>query len=182
MWPWSEVIRKMAGKGFEVVVEPGAGSDAMLSDEAFEEAGATISDDVWSAEVVAKVAAPSDEEIAKLREGTILVGFLGPLSNPHSTQALAAGRASFGMEGIPRISRAQKMDALSSQANIAGYKAVLIAAESLGEVLSDADDRRRHRARRARARDRRRRGRAAGDRHRAPARARRCGATTCGPR
>jgi NAD(P) transhydrogenase subunit alpha len=131
-----EVIRKMAAKGFDVLVEPGAGADAMLSDEAYEEAGATISEDVWDADVVAKVAAPTDEEIAKLGSETVLVGFLGPLSNPETTSALAeAGTTSFAMEAIPRISRAQAMDALSSQSNVAGYKSVLLATEHLGRFL-----------------------------------------------
>src|SRR5204862_6645786 len=84
-----EVIKKMAAKGFEVVVEPGAGADAMLSDAKYEEAGATISEDVWGADVVAKVTAPSDDEVAKLGSSTVLVGFLGPLTNAHTTQALA---------------------------------------------------------------------------------------------
>jgi NAD(P) transhydrogenase subunit alpha len=131
-----EVIKKMAAKGFEVVVEPGAGADAMLSDERYEDAGATISDDVWSADVVAKVAAPNDDEVAKLGDSTILVGFLGPLTNAHTTQALAdAGATSFAMEAIPRISRAQAMDALSSQSNVAGYKSVLLATQHLGRFL-----------------------------------------------
>jgi len=131
-----EVIKKMAAKGFEVVVEPGAGADAMLSDEAYEAAGATVSDDIWGADVVAKVAAPSDEEISKLGDSAVLVGFLGPLTNAHSTQALAdAGVTSFAMEAIPRISRAQSMDALSSQSNVAGYKSVLVATEHLGRFL-----------------------------------------------
>jgi NAD(P) transhydrogenase subunit alpha len=132
-----EVVRKLTGKDFEVVVQPGAGEAAMLSDEAFEEAGATIADDVWDADVVVKVAAPSDEEIGKLgRADTVLVGFLGPLSNPHTTSALAeAGVTSFAMEAIPRISRAQSMDALSSQSNVAGYKSVLVATEHLGRFL-----------------------------------------------
>jgi H+-translocating NAD(P) transhydrogenase subunit alpha len=132
-----EVVRKLAAKDFEVAVEPGAGEDAMLSDEAYEEAGATISDDVWGADVVVKVAAPTDEEIAKLgKRDTVLVGFLGPLSNPHTTSALAeAGVTAFAMEAIPRISRAQSMDALSSQSNVAGYKSVLVATEHLGRFL-----------------------------------------------
>jgi NAD(P) transhydrogenase subunit alpha len=131
-----EAIKKMAAKGFEVVVESGAGSDAMLADEVYEDAGATISDDVWSADVVVKVAAPSDEEIAKLGDGTVLVGFLGPLTNTHSTSALAkAGVTAFAMEAIPRISRAQSMDALSSQSNVAGYKSVLLATQYLGRFL-----------------------------------------------
>src|ERR1700712_5063307 len=91
-----EVIRKMAAKGFDVVVEPGAGDEAMLFDAAYEDAGATISDDVWDADVVVKVAAPTDDEIAKLGSDTVLVGFLGPLSNPDTTSALAeAGTTSF---------------------------------------------------------------------------------------
>jgi NAD(P) transhydrogenase subunit alpha len=132
-----EVVRKLTGKDFEVVVQPGAGEAAMLSDEAFEDAGATISDDVWGADVVVKVAAPSDEEVAKLGSAdTVLVGFLGPLSNPHTTSALAeAGVTSFAMEAIPRISRAQSMDALSSQSNVAGYKSVLVATEHLGRFM-----------------------------------------------
>ena len=131
-----EVIKKMASKGFEVVVEPGAGADAMLSDERYEDAGATISDDVWSADVVAKVTAPNDDEVAKLGDSTVLVGFLGPLTNTHTTQALAdAGATSFAMEAIPRISRAQSMDALSSQSNVAGYKSVLVATQHLGRFL-----------------------------------------------
>jgi NAD(P) transhydrogenase subunit alpha len=132
-----EVVRKLTAKEFEVVVEPGAGEEAMLSDEAYEEAGATISDDVWGADVLAKVAAPTDEEIAKLgSQDTVLVGFLGPLSNPHTTSALAeAGVTSFAMEAIPRISRAQSMDALSSQSNVSGYKSVLVATEHLGRFM-----------------------------------------------
>jgi NAD(P) transhydrogenase subunit alpha len=132
-----EVVHKLTAKDFEVVVESGAGEDAMLSDEAYEEAGAEISDDVWGADVVAKVAAPTDEEIAKLgKRDTVLVGFLGPLSNPHTTSALAdAGVTAFAMEAIPRISRAQSMDALSSQSNVAGYKSVLVATEHLGRFL-----------------------------------------------
>ena len=131
-----EVVRKLTAKDFEVVVESGAGAAAMLSDEAFEEAGATIGDDVWSSEVVAKVAAPDAEEIGKLGKDTVLLGFLGPLSNPQTTTALAeAGATSFAMEAIPRISRAQSMDALSSQSNVAGYKSVLVATEHLGRFL-----------------------------------------------
>jgi len=131
-----EVVRKMTAKGFDVVVEPGAGDEAMLTDEAFEEAGATIAVDVWGADVVAKVAPPTDAEISKLGADTVLVGFLGPLSNPKTTSALAeAGTTSFAMEAIPRISRAQAMDALSSQSNVAGYKSVLLATEHLGRFL-----------------------------------------------
>jgi NAD(P) transhydrogenase subunit alpha len=131
-----EVVRKMAAKGFEVLVEAGAGDEAMLTDAAYEDAGATISADVWDAEVVAKVAPPTAAEIEKLGADTVLVGFLGPLSNPKTTSALAkAGTTSFAMEAIPRISRAQAMDALSSQSNVAGYKSVLLATEHLGRFM-----------------------------------------------
>jgi NAD(P) transhydrogenase subunit alpha len=131
-----EVIKKMAAKGFEFVVEPGAGSDAMLSDATYEEAGATLSDDVWDADVVVKVAAPTEAEIAKLGDSTVLVGFLGPLTNVHATSGLAsAGTTSFAMEAIPRISRAQAMDALSSQSNVAGYKSVLLATQHIGRFF-----------------------------------------------
>jgi len=131
-----EVIKKMAANGFEVVVEPGAGAEAMLSDERYEEAGATIADDVWSADVVAGRRDLCDDEVSKLGASTVLVGFLGPLTNAHTTRALAdAGATSFAMEAIPRISRAQSMDALSSQSNVAGYKSVLVATAHLGRFL-----------------------------------------------
>jgi NAD(P) transhydrogenase subunit alpha len=131
-----EAVRKLTAKDFEVIVEPGAGDEAMLSDAAFEDAGATLADDVWGADVVVKVAAPTEEEIARLGSDTVLVGFLGPLSNPQTTSALAeAGTTAFAMEAIPRISRAQSMDALSSQSNVAGYKSVLVATEHLGRFL-----------------------------------------------
>ena len=131
-----EIVRKLTAKDFEVAVESGAGEGSMLSDALYEEAGATISDDVWTADVVVKVAAPSGDEIAKLGKDTVLIGFLGPLSNPKTTQALAdAGATAFAMEAIPRISRAQSMDALSSQSNVAGYKSVLVATNHLGRFL-----------------------------------------------
>ncbi|MEY2517611.1 MAG: H+-translocating transhydrogenase subunit alpha [bacterium] len=131
-----EIVRKLVAKDFDIVVESGAGEDAMLSDAMYEDAGATISDDVWSADVVVKVAAPNDAEIAKLGGDTVLIGFLGPLSAPKTTQALAdAGTTAFAMEAIPRISRAQSMDALASQSNVAGYKSVLLATQHLGRFL-----------------------------------------------
>ena len=126
--------------GLEVLVETGAGDGAFHADAAFEKAGARIVPDAAAlhgqADVVLKVQKPSASEAEALREGTVLVSFLQALTSPELVQRLAARRiTSFGMEGIPRISRAQKMDALSSQANIAGYKAVLIAAESLAKFF-----------------------------------------------
>jgi NAD(P) transhydrogenase subunit alpha len=124
-----EVVRKLTGKGHDVVVEAGAGEQALVSDQLFTDAGATIGDP-WGADVVIKVAPPTAEEVQKLGDGTVLIGFLAPLSAPDSTRALAqAGVTAFAMEAVPRISRAQSMDALSSQANVAGYKAALLGAE-----------------------------------------------------
>jgi NAD(P) transhydrogenase subunit alpha len=100
-----------------------------MPDEMFTEAGATI-DDPWDADVVVKVAPPTDEEIGRLPRGAVLIGFLAPRSDPEIASKLrAAGVTAFAMESIPRISRAQSMDALSSQANVAGYKAVILAAD-----------------------------------------------------
>ncbi|HSD81519.1 MAG TPA: Re/Si-specific NAD(P)(+) transhydrogenase subunit alpha [Solirubrobacteraceae bacterium] len=124
-----DVVRRLKAKDVDVVVETGAGAGALIPDRLFEEAGATIGDP-WSADVVVKVAPPSGEEIGRLRRESILVGFLAPLSSAESTSGLAdAGVTAFAMEAIPRISRAQAMDALSSQSNVAGYKAALLGAE-----------------------------------------------------
>src|SRR6201996_8214859 len=106
----------------EVVVERGAGAGALIPDEAFAEAGAELVDEApFDCDVVVKVAAPNAEEIESLGSETTLIGFLGPLTNADGVRALAsAGVTSFAMEAVPRISRAQSMDALSSQANISG--------------------------------------------------------------
>jgi NAD(P) transhydrogenase subunit alpha len=124
-----DVVKRLAAKDVEVVVESGAGEAALIPDALFEEAGATIGDP-WSADVVAKVAAPTEDEIAKLGNNTVLIGFLAPLTSPETTRALAnGGVTAFAVEAIPRISRAQSMDALSSQSNVAGYKAALLGAQ-----------------------------------------------------
>ena len=134
-----DVIKRLSRKGVEVVVESGAGAGASIPDEQFAEAGATIAIDpgeVWGADVVAKVRAPSTDEIARLREGGVLIGFLAPLTSPETTRALADARVTaFAMEAIPRITRAQSMDALSSQATVAGYRAVLIAGLDMGRFF-----------------------------------------------
>jgi H+-translocating NAD(P) transhydrogenase subunit alpha len=124
-----EVVRKLVAKGHEVVVEGGAGVAALVPDELFTDAGATIGDP-WGADVVVKVAPPADGELSKLNPSSTFVGFLNPRGNPDGLKALAqTGATAFAMEAIPRISRAQSMDALSSQANVGGYKAALLGAE-----------------------------------------------------
>jgi proton-translocating NAD(P)+ transhydrogenase subunit alpha len=129
------VVRRLRAGEHEVVVEPGAGAAAGAPDAAYEEAGAVLGDP-WAAEVVVKVAAPSEDETARLGPDTILVGFLGPLTNGPGIRAIAAsGATALAMEAIPRISRAQSMDALSSQATVAGYRAVLIAAGEMGRFF-----------------------------------------------
>jgi len=135
-----EAVAGLVKSKLEVLVEGGAGDGAFHRDEAFTQAGAQIVPDAATlyrqADVVTKVQKPTFEEVDQLREGSVLVSFLQALSSPDLVQRLATRRiTSFGMESIPRISRAQKMDALSSQANIAGYKAVLIAAESLAKFF-----------------------------------------------
>ncbi|WP_067469367.1 Re/Si-specific NAD(P)(+) transhydrogenase subunit alpha [Nocardia amamiensis] len=123
-----KIIPSLVKQGVEVVVESGAGLGALIPDSAYEEAGASIGDP-WSADVVVKVAPPSDDEVGKLSSGQTLIGFLAPRNAENQIGALqAAGVQAFAVEAIPRISRAQVMDALSSQANVAGYKAVLLAA------------------------------------------------------
>jgi H+-translocating NAD(P) transhydrogenase subunit alpha len=128
-----EVVQRLAGKELDVAVEPGAGQGAFHPDSEYEEAGASLTDGAGlSGDVVAKVAAPSGDEIGRLREGQVLIGFLQPLTNADTVRALAqAGVTSFAMEAIPRITRAQSMDALSSQATVGGYLAALLAAREL---------------------------------------------------
>jgi len=124
-----KIVAALAGKGLQIVVEAGAGEQALVPDAAYEEAGASIGDP-WDCDVVVKVAPPTAEEIGKLRRDGVLIGFLAPRSNPEIVEKLkAAGVTGFAMEAIPRISRAQSMDALSSQANVGGYKAALLAAD-----------------------------------------------------
>ena len=134
-----EVVKKLTGKGHEVVVERDAGAAALIPDAQYEDAGATLAGDpaaVYEADAVVKVAPPSAEEVGRLRPDTILIGFLQPLTNGDGIRAIAqTGATSFALEAVPRISRAQSMDALSSQANIAGYKGVLIAATEIGRFF-----------------------------------------------
>jgi NAD(P) transhydrogenase subunit alpha len=134
-----EVVRKLTGAGHEVVVEAGAGQAALIPDALFEEAGAQIASDpsaAWNADVVTKVAPPSSEEIARLNADSVLLGFLQPLTASDTVRALAqSGATAFALEAVPRISRAQSMDALSSQSNVAGYRAALLGAQLLGRFF-----------------------------------------------
>jgi proton-translocating NAD(P)+ transhydrogenase subunit alpha len=131
-----EVVGKLKAKGVDVLVQRAAGADALLPDEAFEQAGASLTDDageVWGSDVVVTITPPGPEQIAALSGSSIVIGFLAPLTSAESTRALAdAGATALAMEAIPRISRAQSMDALSSQSNVAGYKAALLGAEEMG--------------------------------------------------
>src|SRR6478752_3525789 len=121
--------------GVEVVVEPGAGSASAFPDEAYTEAGATLGDP-WLAEVLVKVAPPSAAEVARLHDGQVLIGFLQPLTDvPGVVRLASAGVVALALESVPRITRAQPMDALSSQATVGGYKAALIAADRLPRFL-----------------------------------------------
>ena len=130
-----ELVTKLTESGIDVVVEAGAGEAASFTDEAFREAGAELGDP-WAAEVVAKVRKPSDEELGRLREGQVLIGFLQPLTDQEGIARIASrGVTAFAMESIPRITRAQPMDALSSQATVSGYKAVVLAADRLPKFL-----------------------------------------------
>jgi NAD(P) transhydrogenase subunit alpha len=133
-----DAVRSLAGKQVEVAVESGAGEGAGHPDAEYSEAGASVGsgDDAWGAEVVVKVALPTMEEIGRLRSGQVLIGHLAPLTSVETNRALAeAGVTSFAMEAIPRITRAQAMDALSSQANVAGYAATLLAAREAGRFF-----------------------------------------------
>lgn len=135
-----EVVGHLVKLGFSVAVETGAGAEASFSDAAFEAAGAEVVQDaaaVWStADIVLKVRAPHEEELERLRAGQILVGFLAPGQSPELLRRLAdKGVTALAVEGIPRISRAQKLDALSSMANIAGYRAVIEAAQHFGRFF-----------------------------------------------
>ena len=126
-----ETAGKLAAAGFELLVEPGAGEAASFPDDAYTEAGATMGDP-WEADGVVKVRKPSPQEVDHLHAGQLLIGFLEPLSDQAGIEALAArGVTAFALESVPRITRAQTMDALSSQATVGGYKGALLAADRL---------------------------------------------------
>ena len=135
-----ESVRKLIALGAEVTVAAGAGLDAAVTDQAYLDAGATIAADAASAisgaDILFKVREPSDAEIAALKPGALFAGLINPYQSRPLLDALAVrGVSAVAMELIPRITRAQAMDALSSQANLAGYRAVIEGAEAYGRAL-----------------------------------------------
>ncbi len=131
-----DLVARLVKQGLEIWVEAGAGEGSFFTNDAYEAAGAKVISDtstLWGeADVLLKVGIPKDHEINQMRAGSVLLSFLSPLAQPETIQHLAERQiTAFGMEMIPRTSRAQSMDALSSQAGVAGYKAVLIAAAAL---------------------------------------------------
>ncbi|MDN5716453.1 MAG: NAD(P)(+) transhydrogenase (Re/Si-specific) subunit alpha, partial [Janibacter sp.] len=120
-----KTVEQLIKLGYDVVVESGAGEASAYPDQAYVDAGATLepADQVWASDVVAKINAPSDEEVARLSSGAILASLLAPALNPDKVEALRAqGVTALAMDAVPRISRAQSLDVLSSMANIAGYR------------------------------------------------------------
>ena len=135
-----EALGKLQQAGLEILVESGAGAGALIPDQAYKDAGATIVSTVElyaQSDVILRVQKPSADEIKVMRKDQAVVGFLAPLIDPQTAKALAdQGVTAISLDAIPRtLSRAQTMDALSSQANVGGYKAVLIAAESFGRYF-----------------------------------------------
>ncbi len=129
-----DVVPRLVKKGVEVLVEAGAGAGAFHPDEAYMAQGARMvsRQEAFAADVVVKVQPPTDQEIGLMKSGGALIAFLEPLDHPERARALAgAGITALSMEMVPRLSRAQKMDALSAMASVTGYKAVLLAAEAL---------------------------------------------------
>ncbi|UGS40402.1 Re/Si-specific NAD(P)(+) transhydrogenase subunit alpha [Pseudocitrobacter corydidari] len=134
-----KTVEQLLKLGFSVAVESGAGKLASFEDEAFTQAGAEIvdGDNVWHADVILKVNAPLEEEIALLNPGTTLISFIWPAQNPELMEKLAARSINvMAMDSVPRISRAQSLDALSSMANIAGYRAIVEAAHEFGRFFT----------------------------------------------
>jgi NAD(P) transhydrogenase subunit alpha len=126
-----ETVKKLAGK-HQLIVQSGAGMAASIPDDAYAAAGATIGSaaDACGAEIVLKVRAPDDGERALMQRGAVLIGMLNPFDADNIAAMAGAGLSAFALEAVPRITRAQSMDVLSSQANIAGYKAVMVAANT----------------------------------------------------
>ncbi len=132
-----ETVKKLIAGKHQLIVQSGAGVTASITDEAYAAAGAQIGSaaDAFGCEMVLKVRAPSAEERAAMRSGTVVIGMLNPFDADNLAAMAAHGLTAFALEAAPRISRAQSMDVLSSQANIAGYKAVLMAANTYGRFM-----------------------------------------------
>ena len=132
-----ETVKKLIAAKHQVVVQSAAGVSASITDEAYVAAGASIGSaaDVFGCEMVLKVRAPSADERATMRSGTVVIGMLNPFDAENTAAMAAQGLTAFALEAAPRISRAQSLDVLSSQANIAGYKAVLMAANAYGRFM-----------------------------------------------
>lgn len=134
-----DTVGKLQKLGFEVVVEHNAGRNASFDDAAYEQAGATVADgsDIWNSDIVMKVNAPSDDEIAKLKDGATLASFIWPAQNEALMSKLSQRNINvLALDSVPRISRAQSLDALSSMANIAGYRAVVEASHHFGRFFN----------------------------------------------
>lgn len=134
-----KTVEQLIKLGYDVVIEKGAGAASSYTDAAYEAAGAQVADgdEVWSSDIVAKVNAPDDAEVARLREGTVLASLMSPALNPDLVQRLTErGVTALAMDAVPRISRAQSLDVLSSMANIAGYRAVIEAANEFGSLFT----------------------------------------------
>ena len=132
-----ETVKKLVAAKHSVLIEAGAGSTASYTDEAYTAAGASIGGavDAFGANTVLKVRSPQANELAQMKRGTVVVGMLEPFNNDGIAAMNAAGLTAFALEAAPRTTRAQSMDVLSSQANIAGYKAVLMAASVYGRMM-----------------------------------------------
>lgn len=132
-------VRQLKKLGFDVVVESGAGEQASLTDELYSEAGASIvnNTEVWKSDLIYKLNAPNEDEIAQIKDGTTLASFLYPAQNPDLIERLSKKKINvLAMDMVPRISRAQSLDALSSMANIGGYRAVVEAAHNFGRFFT----------------------------------------------
>jgi NAD(P) transhydrogenase subunit alpha len=134
-----DAVGRLAPNGFEIVIERGAGAAAGFPDDDYAAAGATLCEHgtlLEDADAIVRVARPSADEVAAIASGTVLIGFLAPLTDTEGVERLQRqGVVAFAMESVPRITRAQSMDALSSQATVAGYKAVLIGADRVQKMF-----------------------------------------------
>ena len=132
-----KTVEQLHKLGYTVAIETGAGAGASFDDEVYRAAGAEVVDDPWDADIIMKVNAPNPDEVRRLREGQILIGVLSPALDPDLVQALSAqGVTALAMDAVPRISRAQSLDVLSSMANIGGYRAVIEAANEFGSFFT----------------------------------------------